>query len=97
MTTQLRRYRTKPGQGRQFATEWREHVAPLRQQFGFRVNGWLLDSGDEFVWVIEHDGNRESFEAAETAYYASAERKAMTPDPARLVAEPHEEWMTTIG
>ena len=38
----------------------------------------------------------ESFEAADAAYYASLEREVMQPDPARLIADARNEWVTAI-
>jgi hypothetical protein len=95
MQAQLRRYRLQPAQGDQFVREWRERVAPLRERYGFRVKGWLVETGEEFLWLLEHD-DMESFEAADTAYYASAERQAMQPDPARLIADARSDWVTEI-
>jgi heme-degrading monooxygenase HmoA len=95
MQTQLRRYRIQPAQGDQFAREWREGVGPLREQYGFRVRGWLVETDDEFVWVLEHD-DLETFEAADAAYYASAERQAIEPDPARLILDARKDWVTAV-
>ena len=95
MSAQLRRYRIAAGQAQQFAREWRAGVAPLREQFGFQVTGWLVDGTDEFVWLLRHD-ERESFEVADAAYYASAERAALDPDPARLIEEAHHDWVTRV-
>jgi hypothetical protein len=95
MKAQLRRYRLQPGQAGQFADEWRDRVAPLRERFGFRVQGWLVETEDEFVWLLEHD-DLESFDAADAAYYASAERHGLQPDPARLVAEARSDWVTSV-
>jgi hypothetical protein len=92
---QLRRYRIRAGHAGQFAAEWRAAIAPLREKFGFHQKGWLIESEDEFVWLLEHD-DRESFDAADAAYYASAERRAVSPDPARLIAEARADWVTTI-
>jgi hypothetical protein len=95
MSAQLRRYRIAAGKPAQFAEEWRRSVLPLRQQYGFRVQGWLVDGTDEFVWLLEHD-DRAGFEAADEAYYASADRKSFDPDPARLIVEAHNEWLTPV-
>jgi hypothetical protein len=95
MQVQLRRYRILAGQGEQFAREWGESVAQLRERHGFRVKGWLVDGSDEFVWLLEHEDPR-SFEAAEAAYYASAERQAVSPDPARLIVEARKDWVTVV-
>jgi heme-degrading monooxygenase HmoA len=95
MTVQLRRYRIKPGRVAQFAQEWRAEVAPLREAYGFRVHGWLVDDDDEFIWLLEHQ-DRASFEAADAAYYASAERQALRPDPARLIDEARTDWVSVV-
>jgi hypothetical protein len=84
-TSQLRMYKIVDGSLDQFVEEWRERVAPLREQFGFRVVGaWTIPETNGFVWVISHDGD---FEEADQAYYTSDERKAMDPDPARHIEE----------
>ena len=95
MTVQLRRYRIESGRAEQFAQEWRDSVAPLRERHGFRVKGWLVDDSDEFIWLLEHH-DRESFEAADAAYYASAQRQAVRPDPARLIDEARKDWVSVV-
>jgi len=90
MASQLRMYTIKPGELEEFAHEWGEHILPLRLQSGFRVLGpWVIDETNQFVWIIEHDGN---FELADSRYYESPERKAMKPDPARHIQK-NEHWM----
>jgi heme-degrading monooxygenase HmoA len=96
MTAQLRRYRIHQGRVDQFATEWRDGVAPLRRTHGFRVHGWLVEDRDEFVWLLEHD-TRESFAEADAAYYASAERQRLQPDPARLIDEARKDWLIAVS
>lgn len=84
MPVQLRVYEIESGRVRQFAEEWRTLVAPLRRRFGFTIRGaWLSEAEDTFGWLVEHD---DDFAAADAAYYASAERAAFDPDPARLIA-----------
>ena len=63
--------------------EWHEHVRRLRLAHGFAILGpWVGDDGETFVWILGHDGD---FEAADEAYYASDERRALDPDPARHI------------
>jgi len=82
---QLREYTVKSGEMGDWLAEWREKIVPLRERFGFRVLGaWTVEGADQFVWILGHDG--ESWEDADRAYYDSAERKAITPDPARHLA-----------
>jgi hypothetical protein len=80
---QLRMYRVVPGELEAFVREWREHVRPLRESLGFEVLGPWVGEDDRFVWIIGH----EELEAADAAYYASPERAALDPDPARLLAD----------
>jgi len=80
---QLRMYRVVPGEVEAFVRERREHVRPLRESMGFEVLGPWVGEDDRFVWMIGH----ENLEAADSAYYASPERAALDPDPARLLAE----------
>ncbi len=83
MVSQLRMYRAKPGELDAFIEEWKARVVPLRRQFGFTVDGaWSIPDKEEFIWIISYDG-AEGFEARDAAYYASPERQALRPDPAR--------------
>jgi hypothetical protein len=90
MASQLRIYTIKPGELDDFAQEWGEKILPLRLQSGFRVLGpWVIDETNQFVWILEHDGN---FELADSRYYESPDRKRMSPDPARHIQK-NEHWM----
>jgi hypothetical protein len=91
MRFQLRDYTLVDGRLDDFVREWREHVLPLRLALGFSIVGpWIERDTNRFVWVLGYDGD---IEAAEEAYYASEERRAMTPDPARLIAEIRQTWL----
>lgn len=96
MQAQLRRFRIRHGQLDQFVSEWRGVVVPLRERFGFRTQGWVAVDTDEFVWLLEHDAGREEFERADEEYYSSDARKAVSPDPARLVEEAHHTWLDAV-
>ena len=64
--------------------EWHEHVRRLRLAQGFSVVGpWVGEDGETFVWILGHD---DDFESADAAYYDSPERRALDPDPARHVS-----------
>ena len=87
MPTQLRVYRIRHGQLAQFVREWREQIAPLRERHGFVVeHAWASEQESAFVWALRFDG--EDWDSADRAYYDSAERRAMDPDPARLIESP---------
>ena len=84
MRFQLRMYRVKPG----LMDEWLESFAagalPVRRQFGFSVLGpWVVREEDRFIWIVGH----EDFEAADKAYYDSAERAALDPPPSDYLDE----------
>ena len=84
-TTQLRDYTIKPGQLDRFVEVWRTSVRPLREKTGFVVEGaWKVPSEEHFVWIVSYD-RPDGWEAANTAYYESPERKAMDPDPASFI------------
>jgi len=80
---QLRMYRVRTGELDRWVEEWRATVRPLREAMGFQVLGPWVGEDDLFVWLIGH----EDLEAADAAYYASPERAALDPDPARLLAD----------
>jgi len=87
----LREYRIEDGHLEDFVREWRELVLPLRVSLGFSVFGpWVEREASRFVWIVGYDGD---IRAANDAYYASPERAAMDPDPARLVVETREVWL----
>lgn len=88
MYRELRVYTVEPGAMETWISEWREHVYPLRRRLGFAIPAaWV--SGDRFVWLLEYDG--DDYEAANKAYYAAPERRALEPDPARHLAAT-EHW-----
>jgi hypothetical protein len=90
---QLREYAIEDGKLDEFVREWREHVLPLRVSIGFSVLGpWVEREANRFVWLIGYDGD---IEAANDAYHTSEERKAMDPDPARLIAGTRTVWLET--
>ena len=96
MPTQLRLYTINRGRLHQFAEEWKANVLPLRLEHGFQVqDAWLIEETNQFAWLIGYEG-AESWEAKEVAYYASEKRKAMEPNPARLIARPEQYFIESI-
>ncbi len=58
----------------------------MREKIGFRIDGaWSCESTNQFIWLMSYDGP-DSWEQMDKAYFNSAERKAMQPDPARHIA-----------
>ena len=93
-TSQLRIYRIADGAMDEFVGEWRDRVVPLREAFGFRVEGaWSMPEEHGFVWIISHD---EDFASADAAYYSSPERKALDPDPARNIESVDARMMRSV-
>ena len=86
MPTRLRIYTIKQNRLRHFVKEWRETVLPLRREHGFEITqAWVVEASNQFIWVVNYQGN-ESWETKEKAYYTSAERKKVNPNPARLIS-----------
>jgi hypothetical protein len=85
MEWQLRIYTIREGQFDDWAAEWSTQVAPLRRHFGFRVVGpWVDRERRTFVWLLGWEGEG-GLATADLRYYASPERQAMQPDPARHI------------
>jgi hypothetical protein len=90
---QLRIYTARAGAMGAWVGEWRRHVEPLRRRFGFEVIGpWVMDEEDRFVWILGYAGE-DGWDAADDAYYASAERRAIDPDPARHLLQTEHRMM----
>jgi hypothetical protein len=86
----LRVYTVKPGAIEAWVDEWRAHVYPLRLKLGFSIpSAWVVEGENRFVWLLEYPG--DDFEAANDAYYASDERRAVAPEPTRHL-EATEHW-----
>lgn len=75
--TQLRRYVVDPEGFAGWIEHWRQNVAPLREQYGFRVRFAFADhDNSQFVWAIDYDGSPEEFAARDAEYHGSSEWKA---------------------
>jgi hypothetical protein len=91
---QLRSYVVKRGEMDEWLTEWRSKVVPLRREFGFEIVGaWVIEQESRFVWIVAHD---DDFAARDKDYYASPERKAIAPDPARHLENVETKMMRSI-
>lgn len=98
MATQLRDYRIRTGDLDTFVAEWTAHLAPLRRAIGFEIPAaWTVPGEDRFIWLLEHPGGWDAFERADAAYFASPERAAIDPDPARLIEEQRNVRLTEIS
>jgi len=93
---QVREYTVKPGEMQEWLGEWRSRIVPLRESLGFEVLGaWTVDGTDQFIWIIGYNGPK-SWEQANDDYYASPERKALDPDPARHLIKTDTRLMTSV-
>ena len=96
MVSQLRRYTINRGKMDAFVEAWRAGVYPLRQKHGFTIPGaWVIRERNEFVWILAYDGP-EPWESKEAAYYGSAERAALDPDPAQYIARAEQWFITSV-
>ena len=94
MDYQLRSYVVKQGEMDEWLAEWRSKVVPLRCEFGFEIVGaWVIEQESRFVWIVGHDGD---FAGRDKDYYASPERKAIAPDPARHLENVETKMMRSI-
>jgi hypothetical protein len=92
--TQLRVFTINRGQMDRFLDAWQRGVLPLRLKHGFRIDGaWVIPERNEFLWMLSYDGP-EPFSAKDSAYYASAERGTLNPDPVQFIARA-ERWFVT--
>jgi hypothetical protein len=88
---ELRVYTVRPGAMDAWVAEWSERVCPLRRRFGFDIPAaWVVEGEDRFVWLLEYSG--ADYEAANRAYYASPERRAVDPEPTRHLMNT-EHWI----
>lgn len=95
MYRELRVYTVKPGAMGAWVAEWREHIYPLRLKLGFSTPAaGVVDGEDRFVWLLEYAG--DDYEAANEAYYASPERHAIDPEPARHLAATEQRPLRSI-
>jgi hypothetical protein len=96
MEYQLRHYRIRAGRMDEFLDAWLRGVYPLRRKFGFHfVGAWRVEGADEFVWILGYDG-ADGFAEADRRYYASDERKRMTPDPAAFIERPMQSMLRSV-
>ena len=96
MPLQLRTYTINRGALDTFVDEWQHTIKPLREKLGFTVPAaWTVPAANQFVWLLGYDGP-EDWDALDRAYHASSERKAMQPDPGRLIARMEQVWLDPV-
>ncbi len=96
MITQLRTYTIHPGVMDQWVIEWKEQVKPLREKLGFEIQGaWTVSETSQFVWIMAYSGPKK-WEDLDAAYFTAPERKAMDPNPARLIEKMEERFIAPV-
>jgi hypothetical protein len=82
MEYQLRIYKVKEGQMETFLGIF-PAVVEARRAVGFEVTGaWMIPEENQFIWIV---GAEDGIEDTSERYYASEQRKAIEPEPARLL------------
>jgi len=79
---QLRIYQVKDGEMETFLGIFPEVIA-ARRAVGFEVVGaWMIPAENQFIWIV---GSADGIEATAERYYASEQRRAIEPEPAKLL------------
>jgi len=82
MEYQLRIYEMKDGQMDAFLGI-SPSVVEARRAVGFNVIGaWVIPQDNQFIWIV---GAENGIEATFEKYYASELRRAIEPEPAKLL------------
>ena len=93
---QLRLYTIDKGRLDDFAKAWRAGVYPLRLKMGYQIPfAATIPTTNQFIWLLTYDGP-DSWEQKEAAYYGSAERKQLSPNPSQWIARPEELMVTPV-
>jgi hypothetical protein len=96
MVAQLRIYTINRGKLDEFVAAWKQGVYPLRVQQGYGIpKAWVIRERNEFVWLLTYDGT-EDFAEKERAYYASAARAAVDPDPRQFIAQANQYFLEAV-
>lgn len=83
---QLRQYIVEDRKWDEFLSIFPQVVA-AREEAGFDVVGvWTVAEERRFIWIVSTD-HPDGIDGASQAYYHSAGRKAITPEPATLLSE----------
>ena len=92
---QLRQYVVKDGKWDEFIDIFSE-VTDARTAAGFEVVGvWTVPEENRFIWIVSTD-HPDGIEGASEVYYHSEQRRAISPEPAKLLAEISTLTMTAL-
>jgi len=82
MEYQLRMYNVRDGQMETFLGIF-PAVVGARRAVGFEVLGaWMIPEENQFIWIV---GAEDGIETTSERYYASEQRRAIEPEPAKLL------------
>ena len=96
MPAQLRLYTINKGHMDDFVAAWSKGVYPLWLKHGFKIErAGVIQERNQFMWVLSHD-DPVDWEAKEKAYYASPERKSLTPDPSQWIARAERYFISQV-
>jgi hypothetical protein len=93
MEYQLRSYDVKDGQMDTFLGIF-PAVVEARRAVGFDVVGaWMIPEDNQFIWIV---GAEDGIETASARYYASEQRRAIEPEPAKLLETINTRTMVAV-
>ena len=94
--TQIRIFTINRGKMDAFVDAWLKGVYPLRIKNGFKIEGaWVVKEKNKFIWILSYDGP-EGFNAKDSAYYASENRKTLANDPAQYIADVEKYFLNSV-
>jgi hypothetical protein len=96
MATQIRIFSIRAGHIDNFLQAWLAGVYPLRLAHGFSTDGaWVIPERNQFIWILRYDGS-EDWENKDRAYYASADRTSLEPDPAQYIERVEQHFIKSV-
>ena len=92
---QLRQYAVKDGKWDEFIAIFSD-VTDARTAAGFEVVGvWTVQEENRFIWIVSTD-HPDGIAGASGVYYHSEQRRAISPEPSKLLAEISTLTMTAL-
>ena len=93
---QLRIFDIRPGAMDAFLDAWLKGVYPLRLRHGYQIpSAWVVEADNRFYWLLTYDGP-EDWAEKDRAYYASADRAAVDPDPRQYIMKVEQRFVRRV-